>query len=83
MSEENTLLEQAVGKQIKALRALKGWSQADLAERAGIHARRISQLENGKSQHVENIKQVAAALGLTVSELFAQAEQLLRTEGAA
>lgn len=36
------------GEVIRMLRELKGWTQADLAERSGISATNISLLENGK-----------------------------------
>lgn len=81
MSDEITMLEIEIGKQIKALRALKGWSQTDLAEASGLGQGRISNLENGKSQSVENLKLVSDALGLTMAELVAAAEA--RVQGAA
>jgi Predicted transcriptional regulators len=38
----------STGEVIQMLRELKGWTQADLAERCGISATNISLLENGK-----------------------------------
>ena len=40
------------GTQIKAARALLGWTQADLAERARINRRTVANIESGK--HVAN-----------------------------
>jgi len=36
------------GETIRMLRELKGWTQADLAQRSGISVTNISLLENGK-----------------------------------
>ena len=36
------------GEVIRMLRELKGWTQAELAERSGIRSTHISLLENGK-----------------------------------
>lgn len=37
-----------VGEQVKTLRKAAGWSQAELAERAGLHRNEVSNLERGK-----------------------------------
>jgi transcriptional regulator with XRE-family HTH domain len=44
---------------VKMLRELKGWTQAELAQRTKLHATNISMIENGK---VEVGKQRALAL---------------------
>jgi len=36
------------GEVIRMLRELKGWTQEQLAEQSGLHAKNISLLENGK-----------------------------------
>jgi transcriptional regulator with XRE-family HTH domain len=47
------------GEVIKMLRELKGWTQAELARRTGLHATNISMLENNR---VDIGKQRALAL---------------------
>ncbi len=38
----------STGEVIRMLRQLKGWTQEQLAEQSGIHAKNISLLENGR-----------------------------------
>lgn len=40
----------STGEVIRMLRELKGWTQADLADRSGINATNISLLENDRAQ---------------------------------
>jgi hypothetical protein len=53
-----------LGRQVRALRKGKGWSQAALAEAAGTHAPIISQIENGKLGKVgtATLQRVVAAV---------------------
>lgn len=65
----------AFAAQIRAERAAKGWTQDDLAKRAGIGAKTLLRIENG--QTVGNVSQVAdicQALGLTFVEFARRAE---------
>lgn len=63
-----------IGRQIKALRALRAWSQDDLAEHSGLTQTQVSAIERGKSQHIGNLEAVAKAFALTVSEMIKSAE---------
>lgn len=49
----------STGEVVRMLRELKGWTQADLAKKTGLHATNISLIENNK---VEVGKQRAIAL---------------------
>lgn len=57
-------------QRIKQHRKARGWSQAELSRRTGIHTSTLSHLE---SRHMKlwpgHIKRIALALGLTLDEL--------------
>lgn len=45
-----------------------GWTQAQLAERAGVHQPKISEIERGKeTAHVGLVLRIVAALGLEIT----------------
>ncbi len=54
-----------LGLRIQELREVKGWSQAELARRAGVPQPTISRLEAGQSESVNlpNLEKLATALG--------------------
>lgn len=59
---------------IRSLRERRGWTQADLAERAGVTRQLVGAIEAGR--HVPNVRAalgVASALGVSVEELFGNA----------
>jgi len=59
-----------VGDKIRAARTAAGLSQQELAERAGILQRQISQIENGRlNMTFDTLAQVAAALDLQTHDL--------------
>jgi HTH-type transcriptional regulator, competence development regulator len=57
---------------LKRLREEKGLSQADLAEKAGVTAPYITQLETGKKANpsLDVLRRLAKALGVPVAELL-------------
>lgn len=60
-----------LAKNIRALRASKRFSQEDLAEQSGLHRTYIGSVERGERNiSLENIGRIAAALGVTASELL-------------
>ncbi len=62
---------EAPGATIHALRNAKGWSQRDLAERAGLDHTRISGIERGVGGYTSDaLAKIAKALGVTVPHLF-------------
>ena len=53
------------GEVIRMLRELKGWTQAELANRCGISATNISLLENGRVEiGKKRVQQMAKAFGV-------------------
>lgn len=72
----DSILAIQIGRQIKAFRALRAWSQDELAEHAGLTQTQVSALERGKSQHIGNLEAVAKAFGLSVSEMIKVAENI-------
>jgi transcriptional regulator with XRE-family HTH domain len=63
-----------VGRRIRAGRALAGWTQHQLAVRAGVPRNRISLVECGKAPGVSCATMVALcrALGLSLDAVFAE-----------
>lgn len=60
-----------IGSRILAARMAAGWSQQELAEKAGLKQRQISQMENGKlNMTIDTLGRVAAALGVRTHDLL-------------
>lgn len=65
------MIAKLIGERLRAYRNQKGWSQEEMAERAGFHPTYIGQLERGeKNATVESISRVSNALGIPLSVLF-------------
>lgn len=67
-----------IGYRIRELRTQRPerWTQEDLAERARISVSFLSMIERGERvPHVETLAAIAQALGVTLSELFAGADE--------
>jgi DNA-binding XRE family transcriptional regulator/molybdate-binding protein len=68
-----------VEARIRAARERRGWSQGELAARAGVTRQLVGAVETGR--HAPNVNAalgLAAALGLSVEELFAQDDDAVR-----
>jgi transcriptional regulator with XRE-family HTH domain len=60
-----------LGKCVRDLRAEKGLTQVEFAERCGFYQTYMSRIENGRANPTLNALEVIAnGLGLTVFELF-------------
>jgi len=55
-----------LGQRIRDARDLRGWSQAELAERCGLSRPTIARIEAGQHVRMASLEQVARALGLAV-----------------
>jgi len=61
-----------VGDKVRGLRKGRGWSQQELADRAGISMQTVSNLETGR--HVPGmatLSKIAGALGVSLPDLLA------------
>lgn len=62
-------------KLIKTLRERRGWSQSELARKAGIRQGVLSDIESGKTKHprIDTIAAIAQALGVPMEKLMKKA----------
>ena len=61
---------------LKELRIERGWSQAELAERAGLPQQTISHLENGvQTPKWGNLLKIAGALGVSCQDFLTEPKQ--------
>lgn len=68
-------LRQRLGRAIRRLRADRGYSQEELAHRAKLHRTTMSEIERGfRNVSLDIAERVAAALGVPLSILVAEAE---------
>jgi transcriptional regulator with XRE-family HTH domain len=59
------------GKRVKALREAKGWSQEELADRAGLHRTYVSAVERAvRNPTLTVIARIANALKVPIGELL-------------
>jgi len=66
-------LAKLFGERVKALRAERGWSQVDLAEKAQRSEEWIRRIELGAgSPSFDTIEVIAGALSVAYAELFSQ-----------
>lgn len=64
-------IRRRVGLNMKRLRQGKGWSQEELADRAGLHRTYVSGLERGvRNPTVTVIEKLAKGLEAQIAELF-------------
>lgn len=59
------------GKRVRELRKLKGWSQEELADKAGLHRTYVGTIERGEQNvSIDNIERLAKTLGVSLESLF-------------
>jgi len=65
-------IQKQFGERVRNLRLAKGLSQEELAFRAGVHRTYLGGIERGeRNPALKNIAEIAKALDVTLSELFA------------
>lgn len=69
-------IRSAFGRAVRFARQRKSWSQEELAQAAGLDRSHLSHIERGQRDAGLGVQErIATALGLTLTELIAQAEQ--------
>lgn len=72
-------VEQVARRRLRTLRRERGWTLDDLAVRAHIGASTLSRIENGQRRlAVDQLVTLARAFGVTVDELLAEDEVVIR-----
>ena len=67
----------ALGLRIRELRLAQGYSQESFADKCGVHRTFMGTVERGESNlSFQNIAKVAATLGVSLSALFADLEEV-------
>ncbi|WP_343728655.1 helix-turn-helix domain-containing protein [Duganella sp.] len=61
-----------LGRRLRARRLMQGWTQVELADRAGLSSGTVKNLENRGQASLESFVQIVASLGLAddLGELF-------------
>ena len=76
MESSPLAIEHRVADRIRALRAERGLTLGELAERSGVSRSMISVIERAESSPTASVlDRLAAALGVTIATLFAEAER--------
>jgi len=71
MKQKEIKLRHIIGERIKNKRKEKGWTQEQLAEKAGMHPTYVGKMERGdKSATLDSLEKVVNALDLSYVELF-------------
>lgn len=84
MSLHTVSLAKGFGNVVRDARLDAGWTQEELAHRAGVHRTYIGDLENGrKSPTLDVVEALAAALGRAASELITAAERQIAIRASA
>lgn len=61
------------GNRVKKLRKAKGWSQEELAKKAGLHRTYIGSIERSeRNVSLINIERIAKSLGIEISDLLSR-----------
>jgi len=69
MTQSNILIE--FGKKVREERLKQGFSQEELAEKAGVHRTYIGMIERGeKNITLENIEKICKSLNISIGEFF-------------
>ena len=71
-----TTLPDRFGRAVRRLRERRGWSQEELADRAGLHRTYVGGIERGeRNVSLVNIGRVAQALETSLSALMVEVER--------
>ena len=71
-----TIIQTKLGRAVRRLRSQADYSQESFAAAAGIHRTYMGLVERGRvAPTIVTIEKISTALGLTASELLAEAER--------
>ena len=74
-SPDATGLDARIAARLKALRAARGWTLADLADRSGVSRATLSRIETAQtSATAQTLGRICDAAGITLSRLMQEAE---------
>jgi len=59
-----------IGLNIRYMRYVRGWSQLELSKRSGISRTTLIRIEEGKPAYSGTIRRIAAAFGISVTEIY-------------
>lgn len=60
-----------LGEEIKKLREERGWTQEDLAEKAGLNPTHLGFIEQGRKEpRLKTLQKIASALNVQVRDLI-------------
>ena len=77
--EQRQQLRDRIGLRVVALRKMRGWSQQELADRAGLQRTHVGRIEAGRyAVTLETVQAIAQALGMTVDIVDPKLEGLSR-----
>ena len=73
MRDQGRAVRARVGRMVRELRLLRGWSQEQLAERANSSPKHVGRIERGQvNVGVDALAALARALAVNVADLFAE-----------
>src|SRR5262249_10819539 len=72
MRDQRRAVRARVGRMVRELRRLRGWSQEELAERANSSTKHVGSVERGQVDvGLDALANLARALSVNISDLFA------------
>lgn len=75
------MLPRSLGITVRRLREVQGWSQEHMAEKADLNRSYVGEIERGQAiASLITLEKLALALGLPLSCLLAQCEQVRREQ---
>lgn len=73
MRDHGRAVRTRVGRTIRQLRLLRGWSQEQLAERANSSPKHVGRIERGQvNLGLNRLAEIAAALSVNIADLFVE-----------
>jgi transcriptional regulator with XRE-family HTH domain len=70
-TKSNSPILRKFAQKVRRFRVKKGWTQSELADRAGVHRTYIGSIERyERNVSLSNIERIAKALNINIKELF-------------